>query len=99
MYVLLFIKHCSICLTACYTWYIYDFSQNEQLREWVQKLCQCVHPLGKCVDFVHEDLEIMQRELARWQRDYQQQSERLQQEQKYTYHHKSKIVTINSSNT
>ncbi len=57
--------------------------QNEQLREWVQKLCQSVNPLGKCVDFVHEDMDMMTRELSRWQKEFETQQERLEVEKRY----------------
>jgi TRAF3-interacting protein 1 len=32
----------------------------------VQKLCQSTNPLGKCMDFVHEDLAAMAKEHDRW---------------------------------
>ena len=55
---------------------------NEQLREWVQQLCQSANPLGKCVEFVHEDVEAMGRELARWTREHELQRERLAAEKR-----------------
>lgn len=55
------------------------------MRDWIQQLCQSITPLGKCIEFVHEDIEIMNRELTRWQREYQGQVELLSQEQKYEY--------------
>ena len=55
---------------------------NEQLREWVQQLCQSANPLGKCIDFVHEDVEMMSKELARWQREQHTQAERLADEKR-----------------
>ena len=57
---------------------------NDQLRDWIQQLCQSINPLGKCVEFVHEDMEIMEKELSRWQREYQVQSEIFAQEQRKT---------------
>jgi TRAF3-interacting protein 1 len=39
----------------------------EQLRISVQRLCQSTNPLGKCMDFVHEDLTAMSKEYERWQ--------------------------------
>jgi TRAF3-interacting protein 1 len=39
----------------------------EQLRVSVQRLCQSTNPLGKCMDFVHEDLTSMSKEYDRWQ--------------------------------
>ena len=58
--------------------------QNEQLRDWVQRLCQSVNPLGKCVDFVAEDLDTMGRELQHWEREATAQAQRLQAEQRKT---------------
>lgn len=39
----------------------------DQLRVSVQRLCQSTNPLGKCMDFVHEDLTAMSKEYERWQ--------------------------------
>jgi TRAF3-interacting protein 1 len=38
----------------------------DALRGSVQKLCQSTNPLGKCMDFVHEDLAAMAKEHDRW---------------------------------
>ena len=39
--------------------------QLDQLKDFVQTLCQSVNPLGKCVDFVHEDYSTMAKELEK----------------------------------
>ena len=41
----------------------------EALRGSVQKLCQSTNPLGKCMDFVHEDLAAMAKEHERWTKE------------------------------
>ena len=41
----------------------------EALRTSVQRLCQSTNPLGKCMDFVHEDLTAMSKEHERWQHE------------------------------
>lgn len=48
------------------------FSQVEveQLRGFIQKLCQSTNPLGKCMDYVHEDVEMMKSELSSWTAEY-----------------------------
>ncbi|CAM9310455.1 unnamed protein product, partial [Laminaria digitata] len=37
-----------------------------KLKEAIQTLCQSTHPLGKCMDFVHEDMSLMSQEMDRW---------------------------------
>jgi TRAF3-interacting protein 1 len=41
----------------------------DALRTSVQRLCQSTNPLGKCMDFVHEDLTAMSKEYERWQQE------------------------------
>jgi len=41
----------------------------EALQSNVQRLCQSTNPLGKCMDFVHEDLTAMSKEHERWQHE------------------------------
>lgn len=38
----------------------------EALRSSVQRLCMATNPLGKCMDFVHEDLGAMAKEHEKW---------------------------------
>ena len=40
----------------------------ERLRGSVQTLTRAANPLGKVMDFLQEDVDSMQRELAMWQR-------------------------------
>jgi TRAF3-interacting protein 1 len=40
--------------------------QVDELRKQVQLLCQSVNPLGKCIDFVRDDMDSMNKELQRW---------------------------------
>lgn len=56
----------------------------ETLRVSVQKLCQSTNPLGKCMDFVHEDLTAMSKEHERWQQEYREKFDELEEEQKKT---------------
>ena len=37
-----------------------------RLRESLQTLCRSANPLGKIVDYIHEDMDGMQTEYARW---------------------------------
>lgn len=43
--------------------------QLDQLKDFVQTLCQSTNPLGKCVDFVHEDYSTMAKELEKVSRN------------------------------
>lgn len=54
----------------------------ETLRVSVQKLCQSTNPLGKCMDFVNEDLNAMNKEHERWQQEYREKLDQLEHEQK-----------------
>lgn len=40
----------------------------ERLRGSIQTLTRAANPLGKLMDFLQEDVDSMQRELAMWQR-------------------------------
>eukprot|EP00466_Bigelowiella_natans_P005948 jgi/Bigna1/91982/estExt_fgenesh1_pg.C_1450004 len=55
-----------------------NFYSEEQiifLREKIQALCQSATPLGKCIDYVCEDMESMNKELAQWTRVYDAEKE------------------------
>lgn len=56
----------------------------EKLRGYIQKLCQSTNPLGKCMDYVLEDIESMKGELAAWQADYRRRVQDLETEQEAT---------------
>jgi len=41
-------------------------SEMETLRATIQTLCQSCNPLGRCLEYVQEDLEAMAKELEHW---------------------------------
>lgn len=48
----------------------------------VQELCRSTNPLGKCMDYVREDLSAMNRELEKWRDDYREQLCAMDEEEK-----------------
>jgi len=40
----------------------------ENMRECIQKLCQTCLPLGKCIDWVFQDVEAIDAEILKWKR-------------------------------
>uniref|UniRef100_A0A182VYT9 TRAF3-interacting protein 1 n=1 Tax=Anopheles minimus TaxID=112268 RepID=A0A182VYT9_9DIPT len=58
--------------------------QMESLRESIQKLTRSVNPLGKLMDFIQEDIDSMERELASWQQIYTQSMVELNKERSAT---------------
>lgn len=52
-----------------------------ELQATVQLLCQNTNPLGKCMDYIHEDISAMAKELEKWQKDYRSQFADLEKEQ------------------
>ncbi len=62
----------------------YNAAQIEELRQQIQKVCQSVNPLGKVIDFVFEDLDLMQKEFNRWRNLYLEYSEKLERERRTT---------------
>ncbi|KAJ8605547.1 hypothetical protein CTAYLR_000113 [Chrysophaeum taylorii] len=54
------------------------------LQATIQALCQSTSPLGKCMDYVHEDLAAMKKELDRWESDYRAHRDELEKEQMVT---------------
>ena len=54
---------------------------TDELMSTVQKLCHSSVPLGKCMDCVQEDMEMMRRELAEWQELHAQKSKEVAVEQ------------------
>jgi len=42
----------------------------EDLRRAIQTLSQSTHPLAKCMDYVHDDVELMRTEAEEWQTMY-----------------------------
>lgn len=59
-------------------------AQIDDLRKSIQNLCQSVNPLGKCVDFVREDVDSMGKELQRWRTIHGEFTEQLEQERRAT---------------
>ncbi|XP_046479147.1 TRAF3-interacting protein 1 isoform X3 [Neodiprion pinetum] len=53
----------------------------DKLRSSIQTLTRATNPLGKLLDYLQEDVEMMQRELHEWRSQYNQLSEQLRQEQ------------------
>ncbi|XP_053670471.1 TRAF3-interacting protein 1 [Anopheles nili] len=58
--------------------------QMESLRDSIQKLTRSVNPLGKLMDFIQEDIDAMERELASWQQIYAQSMVELNKERSAT---------------
>lgn len=56
----------------------------DKLRGYIQKLCQSTNPLGKCMDYVLEDIEAMKGELSAWQADYRRRVQDLEVEREAT---------------
>merc|ERR1712054_425997 len=54
------------------------------LRSNIQTLCQSSNPLGKCLEFVQEDMDSMGRELETWKADSRMYSSKLQEEARIT---------------
>lgn len=54
------------------------------LRASIQQLCQATNPLGKCLEYVFEDMESMNRELETWRDEYVQKCEIYEEERKRT---------------
>jgi len=57
-------------------------AQLDDLRKQIQSLCQSVNPLGKVVECVREDMDAMNKELARWKHAYNEYSEQLEEERR-----------------
>ncbi len=56
----------------------------DELRSAVQKICQSTNPLSKCMDFVNNDLERMDKELDLWKDEYVRYTTALEEEEKKT---------------
>lgn len=62
----------------------YSQQMIDAVRNHIQKICQSVNPLGKCIDFVNEDLELMRLELEKWKQEQTIQQQKLDKEQRST---------------
>lgn len=51
--------------------------QVEELRKQIQSLCQAANPLGKCVEFVYDDIELMTKELKQWRQESESSDDRM----------------------
>lgn len=58
--------------------------QVKELREVIQRVCKSTNPLGKCVDFVFEDLDQMNAELGKWKVQWNRQQECMKEERQIT---------------
>mmetsp|Transcript_3518 Transcript_3518/g.6571 ORF Transcript_3518/g.6571 Transcript_3518/m.6571 type:complete len:710 (-) Transcript_3518:204-2333(-) len=64
---------------------VYSEEQIVFVREKIQQLCQSATPLGKCIDYVFEDMERMNKELAQWNKHYQHECQVQQRAEKETH--------------
>lgn len=55
----------------------------DMLRDSIQTLTRSVNPLGKLMDFLQEDIDSMQMELAAWRRTYVTAKADLKRESRY----------------
>ncbi|KAF7397737.1 hypothetical protein HZH68_008959 [Vespula germanica] len=56
----------------------------DKLRGTIQSLTRATNPLGKLLDYLQEDIEMMQKELHDWRSQYNQLSKQLEKEQMRT---------------
>ncbi|KAG2765020.1 hypothetical protein PC116_g31923, partial [Phytophthora cactorum] len=61
-----------------------SLAEMNALRTDIQRLCQAANPVGKSVEFVHEDLDAMSKELEFWRKEYARKRDALADEQKRT---------------
>ncbi len=55
------------------------------LRESIQILCQSTNPLGKTMDYLQEDADAMNTELAQWKKENMKYEQQAQEQEKYDY--------------
>lgn len=55
----------------------------DSLRDSIQKLTRSINPLGKLMDFLQEDVDSMQMELAMWKSSYANAKIELKREEGY----------------
>lgn len=60
----------------------FSASDISQLRTSIQRLCQATNPLGKCLEYVYEDMEAMNRELESWRMEYRKRCDVYEDEKK-----------------
>lgn len=59
-------------------------AEMNELRSNIQKICQATNPVGKGIEFVHEDLDAMSKELEQWKKEYEKKRELYDEEKKKT---------------
>ncbi len=57
--------------------------QINTLRESIQLLCQSTNPLGKTMDYLQEDVDAMNKELAIWKRESDNYANQAKEQEKY----------------
>ncbi|KAF0686812.1 Aste57867_21409 [Aphanomyces stellatus] len=57
-------------------------AEINELRLSIQKICQATNPVGKCIEYVYEDMEAMARELEIWKKEYESKCGVLEDEKK-----------------
>ncbi|ETV94851.1 hypothetical protein H310_11515 [Aphanomyces invadans] len=57
-------------------------AEINDLRLSIQKICQATNPVGKCIEYVYEDMEAMARELDVWKKEYEKKCDVLEEEKK-----------------
>lgn len=61
-----------------------SLSEMTELRNSIQKICQAANPVGKGIEFVHEDLDAMTKELEFWKKEYLSKRDAYEDEKKKT---------------
>ncbi|RLN14219.1 hypothetical protein BBJ28_00009353 [Nothophytophthora sp. Chile5] len=61
-----------------------SLAEMNALRADIQRLCQAANPVGKSVEFVHEDTDAMAKELEFWRKEHARKRDALADEQKHT---------------
>lgn len=61
-----------------------NLAEMNELRSNIQKICQAANPVGKGIEFVHEDLDAMSKELEYWKKEYAKKRDAYDEEKKKT---------------
>ncbi|KAF1328674.1 Traf3-interacting protein, partial [Globisporangium splendens] len=61
-----------------------NVTEMNELRSNIQKICQATNPVGKGVEYVHEDLDAMSKELGYWKKEYEKKRDLYEEEKKKT---------------
>jgi TRAF3-interacting protein 1 len=59
-------------------------AEMNELRSNIQRICQATLPMGKAIEFVHEDLDAMSKELDKWKKEYEKKCDVYEEEKKKT---------------